>query len=113
MKIVKNSHVKYMFFANIFVNIDHRETNTIYNVVHLILIHKSNSMHFLAIVNSFRVLGYQTCIRRLLLPRPGRFWQISPLILIVMRLSIENILVHLIVIHKSNSILFLAIVNSF
>ena len=29
LKNGKNRHVKYMFFANIFVNIDHRETNTI------------------------------------------------------------------------------------
>ena len=90
--MVKIRPVKYNFFANIFVNIDHREINTIYNIVDLDMIHKSNSMHFLTIVNSFRVLGYQMCQKRLVLPRLVSFWQISSLILIVMRLSIETIL---------------------
>ena len=89
LKNGKNRHVKYMFFANIFVNIDHRETNTKYNFVHLIKIHKFNSMHFLAIVNSFRVLGYQMCEKRLLLPCHVSFWQISSLILIIKRSYIE------------------------
>ena len=57
--MVKNRPVKYMFFANIFVNIDHREIDTIYNIIDLDMIHKSNSMRFLTIVNSFRVLGHQ------------------------------------------------------
>ena len=111
--MVKIRPVKYMFFANIFVNIDHREIDTIYNIVDLGMIHKSNSMRFLTIVNSFRVLGYQMCQKRVLVPRLSRFWPISLLILIVMRWSIEYIFVHLIVIHKSNSMRFLAIVNSF
>ena len=59
--MVKIRPIKYMFFANIFVNIDHRETDTIYNIVDLVVINKSNSMRFLTIVNSFRVLGYQMC----------------------------------------------------
>ena len=59
--MVKIRPIKYMFFANIFVNIDHRETGTIYNIVDLVVINKSNSMPFLTIVNSFRVLGYQMC----------------------------------------------------
>ena len=59
--MMKIKPVKYMFFANIFVNIYHRETNTIYNIVDLFVINKSNSMRFLTIVNSFRVLGYQMC----------------------------------------------------
>ena len=102
-----------MFFPFIFVNIDHRETTTIYNIVQLIMIHKSISKHFLAIANSFRVLGYQMCQKRVLVPRLSRFWPISSLILIVMRWSIEYIFVHLIVIHKSNSMRFMAIVNGF
>ena len=90
--MVKIRPIKYMFFANIFVNIDHRETDTIYNIVDLDMIHKSNSMHFLTIMNSFRVLGYQRSQKRLVLPRLLSFWQISSLILIVMRLSIETFL---------------------
>ena len=83
--MVKIRPIKYMFFANIFVNIDHRETGTIYNIVDLVVINKSNSMRFLTIVNSFRVLGYQMCQKRLVLLRLVSFWQISSLILIVMR----------------------------
>ena len=111
--MVKNKPVKYMFFANIFVNIDHREIDTIYNIIDLGMIHKSNSMRFLTIVNSFRVLGHQMCQKRLVLPRLVSFWQISSLILIVMRLSIETIFVHLIMKHKSYSMRSMAIVNSF
>ena len=81
-----------MFFANIIVNIDHRETNTIYNIVHLIMMHKFISMHFMAIVNSDRVLGYQMCEKRLLLPCLVSFWQISSLILIIKMSYMEYIL---------------------
>ena len=59
--MVKIRPIKYMFFANIFVNIDHRETDTIYNIVDQVVINKTNSMRFFTIVNSFRVLGYQIC----------------------------------------------------
>ena len=53
LKNGKNRHVKYMFFANIFVNIDHKEMITEYNIVCLIKIHKSNSIHFLSKWHSF------------------------------------------------------------
>ena len=41
------------FLSNIFVNIDPKDIIYIIHFVHLIVIHKFNSMHFMAIVNSF------------------------------------------------------------
>ena len=61
LKNGKNRHVKYMFFANIFVNIDHRDMISEYNIVCLIKIHKSNSIHFLSKLHSFRVFWCQKC----------------------------------------------------
>ena len=90
--MVKNRHVKNMFFAIIFVNNDHRETSTIYNIVHLTKIHKFNSINFLALDNSFRVLGCQMCEKRLILPCLVSFWQISSLILIIKMSYMEYIL---------------------
>ena len=78
--MVKIRPIKYMFFANIFVNIDPRETDTIYNILDLVVINKSNSMRFLTIVYSFRVLGYQMCKELLFFFVFLRFWQIYSLI---------------------------------
>ena len=59
-KSAKNTYQKCMFFPYIFVNIDHREIFTEYNIVRLIKIHKSNSIHFLSKWHSFRVFGCQS-----------------------------------------------------
>ena len=60
LKNGKNRHVKYMFFANIFVIIEHRQMIIENNIVRLIMIHKSNSIHFLSKRHSFRVFGCQS-----------------------------------------------------
>ena len=41
------------FLSNIFVNMDPKDIIYRIHFVHLIVIHKFNSMHFMAIVNSF------------------------------------------------------------
>ena len=51
--MARNRHVKYMFFANIFVNIEYKEMIIENNIVVLIKIHKSNSIHFLSKWHSF------------------------------------------------------------
>ena len=53
LKNGKNRHVKYMFFANIFVIIEYKEMIIENNIVRLIRIHKSNSIHFLSKWHSF------------------------------------------------------------
>ena len=52
---------KCMFFPYIFVIIEHREMIIEINIVRLIKIHKSNSIHFLFKRHSFRVFGCQSC----------------------------------------------------
>ena len=49
-----------MFFLYIFVIIEHRQMIMENNIVRLIMIHKSNSIHFLSKWHSFRVFGCQS-----------------------------------------------------
>ena len=59
-KSEKITYQKCMFFPYIFVIIEHRQMIIENNIVRLIMIHKSNSIHFLSKRHRFRVFGCQS-----------------------------------------------------